>query len=63
MSTIVITACSFFILLGFEIRHRQTVEMLLELDNKLADFEKEIADLRNDLKLKKDAYEEIKPPR
>ena len=31
MNLIVITVCALFILLGFEIRHRQVIETLLEL--------------------------------
>jgi len=62
MGTIVITVCGLFIILGFEIRHRQILETLLELSTKANEIQAEIARLKSEMKLKKNIYEEHNPP-
>ena len=61
MTVIVITICSLVVLLAFEMRHREISERLSVLETNNNDFEEKIQKLKEELKKKKDSYEEYKP--
>jgi len=58
MIVIFVTICSFVILLGFEIRHREVVEELTKLRSITNALEQEIIKLNAEMKMKKNIYEE-----
>ncbi len=62
MYAIFITICGLVILLGYEIRHREITAELVEIRDKVIALNEEISRLKEDLKLKKNIYEEFKPP-
>jgi type VI protein secretion system component VasF len=62
MYAIFIAICALVILLGFEIRYREMIEELVELDDKMNGLLEDISRLKEDMKLKKDIYEEHKGP-
>ena len=62
MNAIYITICALVILLGFEIRYRITTEELNQVKVDLGRLEREILRLKDEVKKKKDIYEEYKPP-
>jgi len=61
MSAIIITICSLVILLGFEIRHREIKEEVEKLNTSIARLDEEVIELKSQMKLKKDAFQEHKP--
>jgi len=58
MITIFVTICSFVILLGFEIRHREIVEEITKLNTKVNILDEEVFRLKEEMKMKKNIYEE-----
>ena len=63
MTAIVVTICGLFVVLGFEIRHRQILEVLVELQNKSNEWGEEIGKLKAEMKLKKNIFEEGNLPK
>ena len=63
MNAIYIAICALFILLGFEIRHRQLSEELLKLRSKINRLDEEIIRLKEEMKFKQDVYKEYNPPK
>lgn len=61
MSAIIITICSLVILLGFEIRHREMKEEIEKLNAGIGRLDEEVIQLKSQIKLKKDAFQEHKP--
>ena len=61
MNAIWVAICSLVILLGFEMRYRLTSEEISEIKRNAAILEADLNQLRQQLKLKKDAFEEINP--
>ena len=61
MNAIWVAICSLVILLGFEMRYRLTSEEISEIKRNAAILEAYLNQLRQQLKLKKDAFEEINP--
>lgn len=62
MSTIYITIFAFMILLGYEIRYRLLNEDLIKLRTKANILDEEISRLKAQMELKKNIYDDIKPP-
>jgi type VI protein secretion system component VasF len=62
MFAIFITICALVILLGFEVRHRETAEALNELKSLINRLDDDIVRLKEEMKKKKNVYEEYKPP-
>ena len=62
MYAIFITICALVILLGFEVRHRVTVEAINEIDLEIIRLNQEVIKLKEEMKMKKNVYEEYKPP-
>ncbi len=62
MNILYISICSFVILLGFEIRHRMIAEEIAVLKADAQRQQREIAQLRDELKKKQNIYEEREPP-
>lgn len=62
MNAIYVTICALVILLGFEIRYRLMGEELASLKAESGRLDKEVLKLQEEMKLKKNAYEEFKPP-
>jgi len=58
MVIIFVTICSLVILLGFEIRHREVIEELTKLRTKTNVLEEEVFRLKEEIKMKKNIYEE-----
>ncbi|MFA4991490.1 MAG: hypothetical protein WC569_02805 [Candidatus Omnitrophota bacterium] len=58
---ILITVCALVIFLGFEIRHNEIIEEVGKLKKNAFRMDEEIAALKSQIKLKKDAFEEHKP--
>jgi len=58
-----IAICSLVILLGFEIRYRLISEEIVRLRSRTNVIDEEIFRLKEALKMKKDAFEEYKPPK
>jgi hypothetical protein len=63
MTAIVVTICGLFVVLGFEIRHRQILEILVEVKNQSNELEEAIGKLAAEMKLKKNIFEESNPPK
>jgi hypothetical protein len=63
MTAIVVTICGLFVVLGFEIRHRQILEILVEVKDKSNELEDAIGKLTAEMKLKKNIFEESNPPK
>jgi hypothetical protein len=61
MIAIFVTICSFVILLGFEIRHREIVEEVTKLNTKANILNEEVFRLKEEMKMKKNIYEESSP--
>jgi hypothetical protein len=62
MYAIFVTICGLVILLGYEIRHREIIEELVDLRDKTNSLNEEVLRLKEELKLKKNIYEDYKPP-
>jgi len=58
MVIIFVTICSLVILLGFEIRHREVIEELTKLRTKTNVLEEDVFRLKEEIKMKKNIYEE-----
>ena len=58
----VIAICSFVILLAFEMRHREIAERLRILEDEKFNFGQEIQKIKEEMKKKKNAFEEYRPP-
>ena len=58
MVIIFVTICSFVILLRYEIRHREVIEELTKLMTKTNVLEEEVFRLKEEIKMKKNIYEE-----
>jgi len=61
MITIFVSICSFVILLGFEIRHREIVEEVTKLNTKANILDEEVFRLKEEMKMKKNIYEDSSP--
>lgn len=61
MSAIYVTICSLVILLGFEIRYRVMTEEIAALKISISSLKKEVLRLNEEMKLKKNAFEEHRP--
>ena len=62
MYAIFIAICALVILLGFEIRYREILEELVDLNYKMNALTEEVLKLKEEMKLKKNIYEEHKGP-
>ncbi len=61
MYTIILVAiCALMIFLGFEIRHNEITEEIWKLKKNTFRMDEEIAALKSQIKMKKDAFEEHK---
>ena len=61
MQAILIAMAGLLVLFAFEIRHRETIFEIYELKSRLLAVDKEIAALKAEMNLKKNAYEEHNP--
>jgi hypothetical protein len=61
MIAIFVSICSFVILLGFEIRYREIVEEVTKLKTKANILDEEVFRLKEEMKMKKNIYEESSP--
>jgi hypothetical protein len=62
MYAIFATICALVILLGYEVRHRIMVEQINEIDAQIIRLDQEVLKLKEEIKMKKNIYEEYKPP-
>lgn len=62
MYAIFVTICALVILFGFEVRHRIMVEQINEIDAQIIRLDQEVLKLKEEIKMKKNIYEEYKPP-
>ena len=63
MEIVYIALFAFMILFGFEIRHRLMIEDIRDLKAEIEKLTDEIRRFREELKMKKNAYEEFNPPK
>ncbi|MDD4938914.1 MAG: hypothetical protein PHE18_00720 [Candidatus Omnitrophica bacterium] len=57
-----VALCALVILLGFEIRYREMAEDMVKLRTRINILTEEIAQLKEAMKLKKNAFEEYNKP-
>jgi hypothetical protein len=62
MMALVVTICGLVILLAFEIRHREAADRLIILEEDVHKLGQETQKIKEELKKKKNVYEEYKPP-
>ena len=62
MQALYVAIAGFIILLAFEIRHRMITEELALLKTETSRLDRELLNVKEEMKKKRNIYEEYKPP-